>query len=73
MNKKLNYRKVLQEQKNKGAITNAYYKKELKYIKQLTNEKLTKNGRPEPIQMVKTRHTIKTAIQHLKHIFNGSK
>lgn len=38
----LKYRKILQDQKNKGVISNYLYKKELLYIRQLRNEKREK-------------------------------
>jgi hypothetical protein len=36
----LKYLRILNQQKNKGVITNKTYKKEVKYIKKLKKEKI---------------------------------
>lgn len=73
MTSELKYRKILQEQRNKGSITKSFYEKELEIIKEIKktrNEKITKNRLKEPIQMVETRNSTNITLSHLKPISN---
>lgn len=77
MTSELKYRKILQEQRNKGSITKFYYEKELELIKEMKeikktrNEKITKNRPKEPIQMVEARNNTNITLSYLKPISNG--
>jgi len=63
----LRKKKLLQEQKNAGKITNKQYKNELEFIRQIKkerNEKLIETNRPKTtIQMVQGWSTTITTIQ----------